>query len=486
MRTLSDPELARLCDLFARHMGLSFPKERWDSLDSALAAASRRFKFGDPRAFAAWLLSSPLHRQQVEVLAGYLTIGETYFFRDPRTLDVAQKELFSPLVAARRWRQRRLRIWSAGCSSGEEPYTLAILLDRMLPEIARWNITILATDLNPDALGKGVAGRYGKWSFRATPSWFREQYFESSREDEFRVIDRVRRMVSFAYLNLADDRYPSLITNTNAMDVIFCRNVLMYFTPDVAREVASKLERSLADDGWLILGPAESLPRGFLHLKPVSFGGVVAYRKHVRQQAAPPSRAAGRELAEAVPGAPAVEEEAAAAKPPPPSFPAAANLFRLGEYAEAARQLEGIGAAGSLTADGRSLLVRALANGGRLDEALAACDAALAGEKLDPALHVMRAEILQEKGEGTEARASLQRALYLDPCLVPAHFALGNLALWSGDVPGACRHFENARRLLDPLPAEAEVPGSEGMSAGRLREVLDSMAVCTGQGTGGR
>ncbi|MCM0083290.1 tetratricopeptide repeat protein [Geomonas sp. Red32] len=486
MRTLSDQELARLCDLFARHMGLSFPKERWNTLDSSLAAASRRFNFGDPRAFAAWLLSSPLNRQQVEVLAGYLTIGETYFFRDPRTLDVAQKELFPPLIAARRWRQRRLRIWSAGCSSGEEPYTLAILLDRMLPDIARWNITILATDFNPNALAKGVGGRYGKWSFRATPAWFREQYFESQREDEYRVADRVRRMVSFAYLNLADDRYPSLVTNTNAMDVIFCRNVLMYFTPDVAREVASKLERSLADDGWLVLGPAESLPRGFLHLKPVSFGGIVAYHKRPRQAAVPPTPEAPREFSEAVPGAAVREENLAVAKSPPPAFSAAASLFRLGEYAEAVEQLEGVDKAGGLTPDGRFLLVRALANGGRLDEALAACDAALSEEKLDPALHVMRAEILQEKGDGTEAQVSLQRALYLDPELVPAHFALGNLALWSGDIPGACRHFDNARRLLDRLPAEAEVPGSEGMSAGRLREVLDSMAICTGSRTGGR
>jgi len=246
---ISEITLHRLSAFLAKETGLLFPEERWSDLERKIAAAAQQFGFSDPRECIRWLLSAPITRQQIEILAGFLTVGETYFLRDPGTLEVVEQEILPELLRSRRGQDRRLRIWSAGCSTGEEAYSIAILLHRLLPDLKNWNITILATDINPAALNRGMAGIYGKWSFRNTPPWFRKRYFSAEAEERFRVIEEIRRLVRFEYLNLAEDSYPSLFSNTNAMDMIFCRNVLMYFTPEMTERVVGKLHRSLVDKG---------------------------------------------------------------------------------------------------------------------------------------------------------------------------------------------------------------------------------------------
>ncbi|HJV64197.1 MAG TPA: CheR family methyltransferase [Geomonas sp.] len=548
-RSISDSSLSTVSAFLAREMGLLFPRERWDDLERGLIAAARQLGFMDLHEFLRWLMSAPLTRRQVEALAGYLTIGETYFFRDARSLEATETTILPALLRARRGKDQRLRIWSAGCSTGEEAYTLAILLHRLLPDLKDWNISILATDINAAALKKGMSGVYGKWSFRATPSWFKTLYFIPQAEGSLRVVDNVKRMVNFEYLNLAEDSYPSLPTNTNAMDLVFCRNVLMYFAPEMARTVVAKLNRCLVDLGWLVLGAAETLPRSFMPFEQLNLDGSICYRKRPRDYAPPAERETGgqpaqprsgdergvlltHELVFLWQGKPEQEREAAeraraargaqagserggpddsqgTAEKAPPAADAgaggrqgaaafwqaaagagegtsgqAAALFRQGLYPQAAALLSDLGSAGPLPGEALTLLIRSQANQGKLPEALAICEEALLERKLDPALHLLRAEILQEQGRASEASHSLRHALYLDPKLVLAHFALGNLTLWSGRAELACRHFHNALALLDSLDPDAVVPGSEGMTAGRLREIIGSMEVCAGRDRG--
>ncbi|MDE2258962.1 MAG: protein-glutamate O-methyltransferase CheR, partial [Betaproteobacteria bacterium] len=228
--TLSDALLSQLSDFLESHIGLHFPKERWRDLERGIAAASRESGHLQTETFVDWLLSAPLTRTQIEGLASHLTVGETYFFREKRSLEIFEEQILPELVRARGETERHLRIWSAGCCTGEEPYSIAMLLDRLIPDLKKWNVTILATDINPQFLRKAVLGVYGEWSFRNMPSWLKEQYFKRRENGRFEIQPRIRKMVTFSYLNLAEDAYPSLVNNTNAMDVIFCRNVLMYFS----------------------------------------------------------------------------------------------------------------------------------------------------------------------------------------------------------------------------------------------------------------
>ena len=144
----SETQWMRLSEFIAEHMGLHFPRERWADLQRGMAGAAVECGFDDAAACADWLLSAPPTRTQLQVLANHLTVGETYFFRDKRTFDVLASRVLPELIDARRGRERRLRLWSAACCSGEEAYSLAILLHQVLPDLADWHVTILATDIN--------------------------------------------------------------------------------------------------------------------------------------------------------------------------------------------------------------------------------------------------------------------------------------------------------------------------------------------------
>lgn len=488
----------QLSALVAQQMGLHFPRERRDDLQRGLAGAAQEFGFPDATACVGWLLAAPPSPSQFQVLASHLTIGETYFFRDRQTLEALDGNILPELIRARRGREQRLRIWSAGCCTGEEPYSLAILLHEALPDLRDWQVTIIATDINSRFLHKATAGIYGEWSFRDAPAGLKERYFNRTADGRYAIVPRIRKLVNFAYLNLAQDLYPSPATGTNAMDLIFCRNVLMYFTPRQARAVIGNLHDALVEGGWLAVSPAETSQVLFPQFVTVNFPGAILYQK---SHAAPATqqRWAAAPLGETVeyaspatgavaPGAPplaaAAPDEPASAVPSENTAPVqtpltpgavAQWLDQQGRHAEAAETLVASLARHMPGPQAFSLLARALANLGRLADAMAWCERGIAADKLDPAGHYLRAIILLERGEPEPARSSLQRAVYLDPGFVLAHFALGSLSRGRGKSGVAERHFANALHLLRRYPADDLLPESDGLTAGRLTETITSM-----------
>ena len=194
--------VSRLCDHVAEHMGLHLPPDHRPDIEKRLAAAAAEQGFEDVEQFGEWLMSASLTRAQVELLASHLTVGETYFFRDKSTWAAIESEVLPELIASRRADGRHLRIWSAGCCTGEEPYSVAMLLSNMIHDIDDWNITILATDINPRFLKKAEDGVYTEWSFRSAPAWLKERYFGSAASGRFILAPRIRRMVRFSHLNL--------------------------------------------------------------------------------------------------------------------------------------------------------------------------------------------------------------------------------------------------------------------------------------------
>ena len=245
------------------------------------------------------------------------------------------------------------------------------------------------------------------------------------------ILPAIRKMVTFACLNLVEDVYPSLANDTNAMDLIFCRNVLMYFSREQMRRVVEKFHRSLVVDGALLVSAAEAGRELFAEFSPAEIPGIALYRK----------------------GAPAPRPAMIAPAPvpvpmriPKPAPPA--------DHAGEARRL---------------------ANEGRLSEALTACERALAADRLVAAHHYLRGAILQEQSAFDEAAAASRRALYLDPDFAIAHFTLGHLFQRQGRERDAARCFANARSLVRTCAPDAVLPESDGITAGRLLAILDSM-----------
>lgn len=455
--------LTKVSRFVEARMGLHFPEERLKDLERGLRSAAKEFGFDTMESFSEWLLSSSLSRGQIETLASHLTVGETYFFRDARTFEILEAQLLPEIINSRRDREQNLRIWSAGCSTGEEPYSIAIVLSRSFPGLANRNSTILATDIAPSSLKKAREGIYGEWAFRGTPQWVREKYFTRGQRD-FQIDPAIKRLVTFSCLNLAEDPYPAIINSTNAMDIIFCRNVLMYFSRERAAEVIHDLSRCLVDGGWLVISPVEAPgPDLTPLLYPVHFPGAVLYRRGTKPEsdiplsiATPQPRAPKQKTVVAARARYPLRVKHREKVPLPRKHPASDP----GAGADQVRQLAGRG---------------------RLFDALTLCEEAILADKLNPSLHYLQSTIQQEMGRLAEAAASLQRAIYIDQDFAIAHFALGHLLQRQGRPREAGKHFAKACALLKSYGPEDVLPEAEGLSPARVIELINAM-----QGAGDR
>lgn len=494
--------MRRLSERVAEQMGLHFPQERWRELEAGINSAARELRIADTAAWIRSLQSAPLTKDQIEVLAGELTTGETYFLREQRGFAIVGEHILPELIRARRESGRRLRIWSAGCCTGEEPYSIAILLERMLPDLREWQVTILATDINPRFLRTAAEGTYGEWSFRDAPPWLRQNYFQPVAGHRYAIAPRIKERVRFAYLNLGEGGYPSLANDSHAMDLIFCRNVLMYFSPETAARAVHNFYRSLVDGGWLLVGAVETSALLFSQFIAVPFEGATCYRKKELQPAPVSDCNTGTPVS-------SVDEQRAASLPLPPTsdpvvprpapaiepcdapaartqealqtsgnkaalYEEALALFERGRYVEAAEKLR-MSTAATRTAESLALMAKIHANLGELAEARRWADQAIAADKINSASHYLRAMILQEQDALDEALISLKRALYLAPDFILGHFALGNLERRQGKRKEARRHLTNALMLLRDCGHGDVLPCSDGLPARRLREMIESI-----------
>jgi chemotaxis protein methyltransferase CheR len=217
-------------------------------------------------------------RVPLDDLVTELTVGETYFFREPAHFEFIQNEVF-PEVMKRRGADHVFRIWSAGCATGEEPYSLAIALVE-----AGLQGQVLATDISRTALWRAREATYRPWSLRGLDEERVQRVFRQAG-DRWRLHARFGDLVTFQFHNLAQDAYPSLPAGIWAMDLILCRNVLIYFDKASIARVAHGLHTSLADGGWLITGPSDPPLDGLAPLVPVVTKGGVFYPKG---ESAPP------------------------------------------------------------------------------------------------------------------------------------------------------------------------------------------------------
>lgn len=497
--------LSQFSEFVTAQMGLHFPRAKWHSLEIGIASAAQEFGFKNLESCLQWILSAPLTKDLISILASHLTVGETYFFREEKVFETLEKQILPDLIHSRlRNRQGQsqgLRIWSAGCCTGEEPYSIAILLSKlskMIPDLELGlnlndlKITILATDINSRFLHKAAQGVYTEWSFRNVPPWIKESFFKKRREGLFEIQPQLKKMVTLAYLNLVEDVYPSIMNNTNAVDIIFCRNVLMYFHSERIKKVVQNLYHSLADGGWLIVGPSEashvrhapfatvSFPGAFLHQKDSKeVKGLYTYHALTGEMEKVQAKAQSltlktpnlKDSSQATEGGNAKDakdaKDATESKESPKNSKNSKNLKSPKNADSEALEL--------YKQDKIALLAiaRTHADQGQLSEALEWCEKALSADKLNPSLYYLRAIILQEQGALKEAIIALKQALYLDQSLVVAHFALGNLALRQGKPKESEKHFENALSLLSRCSREEILPESEGLTAGRLLETIE-------------
>ena len=475
---INETELSRVREVLAASMGLYFPMDRMDMLSHNLTLAAGEFGFQHINEFIQWLISTNLKKDQIEILASYLTISETFFWREPQVFSALTDFILPDLIASKKNGDRNIRIWSAGCSSGEEAYSLAIALHKAIPDIKDWNILILATDINPKVLNKAVSGIYSRWSFRNCPPWLKTDYFHTIGSDNFEIIPEIKNMVTFANLNLTEDVFPLQFNNTYAMDIIFCRNVLMYFTDEWISKISQNIFHSLTKNGWFVVSSCELSSQVFPHFNSVNFPGAIFYRKS-KKGILSSIKVPSIDFIGQVDFPKLADRPVSAETVLHNTNLASDTLFNFSKLTIATEQENATTyiPESEVTSETEPVnitisKIRVLANQGHLPEALSLCNDEIAVDKLSIGLYFLRASILQELDNPIEAIASLKQAIYLDPNFIMGHFALGNLFIKQGKPKNSKRHFNNVLDLLSTLNNEDILSETDGLSVKHLREII--------------
>jgi chemotaxis protein methyltransferase CheR len=252
---MSDEEYRLIRDLIYNHCGLFFDQDSKYLLEKRLSRRLTHHRLAAFKDYYYFLKYNRSKEQELSDIMDVLTTNETYFFREAFQLKAFTDEIIPELLAAKEKKgERSLRIWSAGCSTGEEPYTIAMLLLEM-GHLHGWRVEIIGTDISHRVLQLARKASYGKASFRTTDEAYLKRYFVE-QDGGYRVIDTVKELVTISHLNLFDLNRLALL---GRMDVIFCRNVIIYFDQIAKKRVVEAFYKSLSQGGYLLLGHSESL-----------------------------------------------------------------------------------------------------------------------------------------------------------------------------------------------------------------------------------
>ena len=275
---LSDPAYLRIRDVIYQASGIYHPDEKLYLLAARCARRMSALKASTPAQYLEQLTLRGNREAELRLLLNEITIGETYMFRSPAQLAALRNVVLPQILEAKGARGfKRLHLWSAGCSTGEEPYTLAMfLLEESVKLLAGWSFDILATDLNDNSLTVAKAGIYGEYALRNTTEQLRRKYFKPHDDKRLQVNDQLKSLIRFDRVNLSND---SKMTCLKGMDLIFCCNVLIYFDLSSKRKVIQHFHSNLLPGGYLFLGHAESLYQVDDRFRLVHFPGAIGYWK---------------------------------------------------------------------------------------------------------------------------------------------------------------------------------------------------------------
>lgn len=514
---LNDKNYVRFRDWVRAEFGLSFPERKRPDLER-----------GVKKSFAATMCASLDEYYDLLAdedrggiarthLANDLTVNETHFFRNEGQFQALYTHVLPQLIERRR-HLKTLRIWSAGCSSGEEPYSIAMLLRTLLPDVEEWSITILGTDVNTESLDRARKGVYGQWAFREAQAKEWQSRFFNPIGRRFEIAPEVRDMVTLRRLNLVEDTYPSYDSNTVLMDLILCRNVTIYFDTPTTQTITDRFYESLTDGGWLVVGHSEHSLGTYRRFQARSFSGAILYQRTGTPTEWPadwewlvgtmPEVGTGLDCtvdrvpemyAESIPtdvsppnetilqptgsaqdfGRPdqqaehALEEALPGVTPDRDPIETARELLDLG-HSEQARDLL-LSIASDELSDGtvRVLLGQACANLGLWNEAEGWCREAIFAEPLSLQAHYVLSLVLQHQGEFQAAIEAMKKVVYIDRTYILGHFGLADLYRSSNQIPQALKSLDNARRLLEARSGPELVPDSGGITFGRLQDTIE-------------
>ncbi len=470
----------QLCLLVRERTGIRILDHQMDTLRRTVAEGLDRFGHAVESDYLAALRAARANSPEHEHLIAGITVGESYFFRDQSQMTWLREQYLPRLIAQRRAENTlSLRIWSAGCSDGQELYSLAMLLVDLLPDLERWNLHLLGTDLNAVALARALRGRYSDWSLRATPEPIRLRHFRKERGRDWTLVPALRKLARFSYLNLREDSFPSMLSETTALDLILCRNVFIYFDPAIVTEVMRKFHACLVPGGCLLLGASDLIDSTTLHGFDLHTLGNAFYLERLEPRpvpvpAAEPIRHIDAPRARSGPPTPtpAPAPVTAVVGLPAAGYQEITSLLGREQWREALAAISACQERGNASALLLQFRAKALANLGQSREALEACDASLMLDAEDKHSHFLRALILLEMHRPTAAEDALRRTLYLDRNFVEAHYQLGLLQMRRGARQSGLKSMKNALAIAERARPDRRLHDAAGRDHERMAAIL--------------
>ncbi len=488
-----------VCNFILKKTGIVIHDHQLPNLATSIERGASHFGFKTVGGYVQALEGCGSVSPELEFLVSAITVGESYFFRDSEQIEFLRDKWLPEIIARKRASgDKSIRIWSAGCSGGQEIYTLAILLSEAMVDIKDWRIHLLGTDINTEALSEGIKANYRKWSFRSTPDKIREKYFTPSGE-RFVINPDLRRLVKFSYLNLRDDSYPSMLSETTSIDLILCRNVFIYFNREVIEEVLEKFSLTLNAEGVLLLGASDVINLTVSGLVMRHFKKTFFYEHGIKEEAPEPAAKVpvkveqkryphapkdGLEPRSRSGLGPVAKRSGPAVAPPvkkqatPPgddpatTYPELIELDRSASWAELPDAVDRI-----IRRDGETefllcMKAKALANRGELKSALKVCNRAIETDPVGKHSYFIKAMTLMELDRSADAMEMLRKVIYLDPYFLEAHFQMGLLHIRSGNIKAGLKSLNNALDLAKKGDPERKLHTAPEMNYGRLVDVL--------------
>lgn len=464
-------------DVIAAKTGLRIRGHDNKSLAAHIHLRTSHLALNSPRDYYSLIVSDTREgRAELKGIVNLLMVGESYFFRDKGQFRIL-KEVVLPELIERKSKKRELRVWSAGCSTGEEPYSLGILLDEILPERDGWKISITGTDIREDFLEKARAGVYGDWSFRQVDESIKKRWFRKKGVN-LALEGRIRDMVSFYNLDVLDGELPDYARGIYDLDLILCRNMFLYYNRQSIARMLEKITAVLNVGGYFMTAHGElfSLPLGLL--KPKVFAESVLYEKMDATREAAPAAPKAVEAAKSFAGIGTLK----ASRPAPvaalrPAMRAerlfegadeVVALFKQGSYSSVIKKAQQ--SLKERPNDYRMLYLSgaAYANLGELEKAAEHLQRASTEDRLAPEPYYILALIAEEEGDRERAKAALNKAIYIKKDFVAAYLELASLYEYEGAVEKAKRLRSAALDEIKALPADSHVDMYDNATAGEL------------------